>query len=139
MYVYNDGNKPLIEGAHSELETVLFHVIRITYKRSKCKSAYVLKVLIVLFWSGMVGETIQEAIANDREALRDCMDVFKEAGRKLPKPSVEAAQWRQRLPQTLYSKLTRQAQNEGVSINSLVTAIIAEAIGSRQAPSQKRR
>ena len=54
LYVYNDGNKPLIEGADSELETVLFHEIRITYKRSKCKSAYVLKVLIVLFLSGMV-------------------------------------------------------------------------------------
>ena len=33
----------------------------------------------------------------------------------------------------LYSKLTKQAENEGVSINSLVTAIIAEAIGANQA------
>ena len=78
------------------------------------------------------GETIAEAITNGREALRDCMEVFKEAGRKLPKPSIEAAQWRQRLPRTLYSKLTKQAENEGVSINSLVTAIIAEAIGAKQ-------
>jgi hypothetical protein len=38
-----------------------------------------------------------------------------------------------RLPRTLYSKLTKQAENEGVSINSLVTAIIAEAIGAKQA------
>ena len=79
------------------------------------------------------GETIEEAIANGREALRDCMDVFKESGRKLPKPSIEAAQWRQRLPRTLYSKLTKQAENEGVSINSLVTAMIAEALGAKQA------
>ena len=50
-----------------------------------------------------------------------------------PKPSIEAAQWRQRLPRTLYSKLTKHAENEGVSINSLVTAIIAEAIGAKQA------
>jgi hypothetical protein len=49
------------------------------------------------------------------------------------RPSIEAAQWRQRLPRTLYSKLTKQAENEGVSINSLVTAIIAEAIGAKQA------
>jgi len=67
------------------------------------------------------------------EALRDCIDVFRESGRKIPKPSIEAAQWRQRLPRTLYSKLTKQAQMEGVSINSLVTAIIAEAIGAKQA------
>ena len=79
------------------------------------------------------GETIEEAIANGREALLDCMEVFKESGRKIPKPSIEAAQWRQRLPRTLYSKLTKQAENEGVSINSLVTAIIAEAIGAKQA------
>ena len=79
------------------------------------------------------GETIEEAIANGREALRDCIDVFKESGRKVPKPSIEAAQWRQRLPRTLYSKLTKQAENEGVSINSLVTAMIAEAIGAKQA------
>src|ERR1700674_3928033 len=79
------------------------------------------------------GETIEEVITNGREALRDCMQVFKESGRKIPKPSIEAAQWRQRLPRTLYSKLTKQAKNEGVSINSLVTAIIAEAIGAKQA------
>lgn len=76
------------------------------------------------------GETVEEAIANGREALLDCIDVFRETGRKLPKLSIEAAQWRQRLPRTLYSKLTKQAEAEGVSINSFVTAIIAEAIGS---------
>lgn len=78
------------------------------------------------------GETIEEAISNGREALRDCIDVFRESGRKPPKPSIEAAQWRQRVPRTLYAKLTKQAQSEGVSINSFVTAIIAEAIGAKQ-------
>lgn len=84
------------------------------------------------------GDTIEGAISNGKEALRDCLDVFRETGRKLPKPSVEAAQWRQRLPRTLYSKLTRQAENEGVSINSLVTAIIAEAIGAKKARGKSR-
>lgn len=79
------------------------------------------------------GETVEEAIANGREALRDCLEVFKETGRKTPPPGIEAAQWRQRLPRTLYLKLTAQAKSEGVSINSLVTAMIAEAIGSRRA------
>lgn len=78
------------------------------------------------------GETIYEAIANGREALRDCIEVFSESGRKIPKPGIEAAQWRQRVPRTLYSKLTREAANEGVSINSFVTAIIAEAIGAKK-------
>lgn len=79
------------------------------------------------------GETIEEAIANGREALRDCLDVFRESGRNIPKPGIAAAQWRQRLPRTLYARLTQQAENEGVSINSLVTAIIAEAIGAKRA------
>jgi predicted RNase H-like HicB family nuclease len=30
------------------------------------------------------GETIEEAIANGREALRDCLHVSKESGRKAP-------------------------------------------------------
>lgn len=80
------------------------------------------------------GETIEEAIANGREALRDCIVVFSEAGRRVSKPTMtEPAQWRQRLPRTLYRKLTAQAQSEGVSINSLVTAIIAEAVGRKLA------
>jgi antitoxin HicB len=84
------------------------------------------------------GETVEEAIANAREALRDTLDVFRESGRKAPPPAIDAAQWRQRLPRTLYLKLTEQAKSEGVSINSLVTAMIAEAIGSRSRR-QKRR
>jgi antitoxin HicB len=79
------------------------------------------------------GETIEEAIQNGRKALRDCLEVFRESGRTIPKPGKDAAQWRQRLPRTLYSKLTKQAEDEGVSINSLVTAIIAEAIGAKRA------
>lgn len=38
------------------------------------------------------GKTIEEAIANGREALRDCLEVFEESGRKAPKPEVEPAQ-----------------------------------------------
>jgi len=79
------------------------------------------------------GETIEAAIANGRKALRDCLALLEETGRALPKPAaVEPAQWRQRLPRTLYIKLREQAQAEGVSINSLVTAIIAEAVGRKQ-------
>ena len=84
------------------------------------------------------GDTIPGAIANGRDALRDCIAVFEETGRVVPKPGVAAAaQWRQRLPQSLYAKLKRQAEREGVSINSFVTAIIAEAIGTKRLPVRK--
>ena len=85
------------------------------------------------------GQTIEEAISNGREALHDSLAVLRESGRKVPKPGIEAAQWRQRLPRTLYSKLTTQAEREGVSINSFVTAIIAEALGARLARPGKHR
>ena len=84
------------------------------------------------------GESIEEAIANGREALLDYLAVLKESGVKPPKPDLAPAQWRQRLPRTLYSKLTKQAESEGVSINSFVTAIIAEAIGAKQGANPKR-
>lgn len=32
------------------------------------------------------GETVQETIANGREALGDCLDVFRETGVKYPSP-----------------------------------------------------
>src|SRR5260370_11410893 len=68
------------------------------------------------------GETIAEAIANGRETLRDCLDVFRESGRNVPKPSNEAAQWRARLPRTVYTKMTKHAELQGISIKSLVSA-----------------
>jgi len=84
------------------------------------------------------GETIEDAIANGREALRDCIAVFRESGRKLPKPNAAPALWRLRLPRTLYAKLTKRAESEGVSINSLLTAIIAEAIGAKRKAQRRR-
>ena len=59
------------------------------------------------------GETIEEAIANGREALRDCMEVFRESGRKVPKPSIEAAQWRQRLPKNPLLKANETSRKRG--------------------------
>ena len=40
------------------------------------------------------GETVEEAITNGREALHDCLEVFKESGRKVPRPSIEASRRR---------------------------------------------
>lgn len=39
-------------------------------------------------------ETVEEAIAKGREALRDCIDVFSESGRKAPNLLLRL-QWRQ--------------------------------------------
>src|SRR5260370_33397506 len=71
------------------------------------------------------GETIAQAIANGREALSDCLEVFQESVRKIPKPSIEAAQWRQLVPSTLYSTFTRQVESTQVSFISFVPGLYA--------------
>jgi hypothetical protein len=76
------------------------------------------------------GETIEEAIVNGREALRDCRGI-QGIG---PHDTKTQHQGRSMAPSAaLDPVLTKQAENEGVSINSLVTAIIAEAFGAKRA------
>ncbi len=33
------------------------------------------------------GETVDEAIVNGREALRDCIEIFRQSGREVPRPA----------------------------------------------------
>jgi antitoxin HicB len=78
------------------------------------------------------GETPAEAIANGRAALRDCIQALEEFGRDVPRArAAQPAQWRQRVPRSLYVKLAKQAEAEGVSVNSFVLSIIAEAVGRK--------
>jgi antitoxin HicB len=82
------------------------------------------------------GEAPEEAIANGRDALKSALLTMKEFGDPIPKPGKSAAssgQWRQRVPKSLHSRLTARARQEGVSLNALVTAMIAEGLGKRLA------
>ncbi len=82
------------------------------------------------------GETPEEAIANGRDALKSVLLTMKEFGDTIPQPGSLAAasgQWRQRVPKSLHSRLVTRAQQEGVSLNTLVTAMIAEGLGKRRA------
>jgi antitoxin HicB len=82
------------------------------------------------------GATVEEAIVNGRDALKCCLLTMKEFGDPIPKPgSAEAAsgQFRLRVPKTIHGRLTRRAEQEGVSLNTLVTAMIAEGLGRRKA------
>ena len=82
------------------------------------------------------GETPEEAIANGRDALKSALLTMMEFGDPLPKPGGAATysgQWRQRVPKSLHSRLAARARQEGVSLNSLVTAMIAEGLGKHKA------
>lgn len=81
------------------------------------------------------GATPEEAISNLNEArelwISDCL----ENGDPVPEPvdlgHLPSGKWLQRVPRSLHRKLARLARNEGVSLNQLVTSILAEAAGFR--------
>jgi antitoxin HicB len=81
------------------------------------------------------GETPEEAIENGRDALKAALLTLKEFGDPIPAPgafNAASGQWRQRVPKTLHARLVERAKQEGVSLNTLVTAMIAEGLGQRQ-------
>ena len=80
------------------------------------------------------GETAEEAIANGRDALKSMLLTMREFGDPIPTPGAFAGasgQWRQRIPKSLHARLAARAREEGVSLNTLVTAMIAEGLGVR--------
>jgi len=79
------------------------------------------------------GETPEEAIRNGEDALAAWLATAKEFGDAIPKPGeTQSAKFVQRLPKSLHRRLRTRAKQEGVSLNTLVTAIIAEALGRRE-------
>lgn len=56
-----------------------------------------------------------------------------EHGDPIPKPGEAGGQWRQRVPRSIHVRLVVKARQEGVSLNTLVMAMIAQALGRRRA------
>ena len=78
------------------------------------------------------GSTPEEAIANGRDALKSVLLTKLEFKDPIPKPGAFAAasgQFRQRIPKSLHARLVARASQEGVSLNTLVTAFTAEGLG----------
>ena len=81
------------------------------------------------------GDTELDALSNLRDNMRVWIGDAIEAGDTVPEPAEEAAlpsgKWLQRVPRSLHMKLIRLAKEEGVSLNQLVTAALAEAVGNK--------
>lgn len=76
------------------------------------------------------GETPEEAIANGRDALKSTLLTLRELKGHIPGPDQWASgQWRQRVPRSLHARLIERAHQDQVSLNMLVTAMIAEGLG----------
>ncbi len=78
------------------------------------------------------GETVDEAIHNGRDAIHCWLHAAQESGRSIPKPGdfeLQSGKWVQRVPKSLHCRLAEKAKAEGVSLNTLVIAMISEALG----------
>ena len=86
------------------------------------------------------GETAADAIAHGRDAFESWVSARTDAGKPIPDPAYrpEAApaasgRFVTRLPKSVHAKLAERAKAEGVSLNTLVLAFIAEGLGRRSA------
>ena len=76
-----------------------------------------------------------EAIANGRDALKSVLLTMTEFGDPIPNPAGIAnssGQWRHRIPKSPHARLVNRAAREGVSLSTLVTAMIVEGLGIRK-------
>jgi antitoxin HicB len=81
------------------------------------------------------GETPEEAMKNGRDALRSALRTLREFGDPVPRPGsfgASSGQWRQRVPKSLHARLEARTAQEGVSLNTLVTALLAEGLEGRR-------
>jgi len=78
------------------------------------------------------GETEEEAIVNGRQALAASLSALKAEGFPVPKPNsggIASGKFVTRVPKTVHAQLSARAKSEGVSLNALVLAFIADGLG----------
>ena len=81
------------------------------------------------------GETVKEAIANGHDALKATIAALDAKGLPVPAPNsggVASGKFVARVPKTIHAQLATRAKAEGVSLNTLVLAFIAEGLGRRE-------
>jgi antitoxin HicB len=75
------------------------------------------------------GYSIEEAIKNAQEALELTIDTMKKHKIPLPKPKTGfSGQFNVRVPKDLHRELVRKAEEEGVSLNALITYFLSQSI-----------
>ena len=82
------------------------------------------------------GETIAAAIENGMDALQETIAALESLNMPVPEPGSGGSfsgKFIQRVPKSIHARLVVRAKQEGVSMNSLVTSILAESLGRREA------
>jgi len=86
------------------------------------------------------GATEFEAIADGCEAFISTVSAMMDMGQEIPVPAFKSEDFTPasasgkvlaRLPRSMHMQLTARAKTEGVSLNALVLAFIAEGLGRR--------
>lgn len=83
------------------------------------------------------GETLEQALVNGKDAFNGWIAAQVDMGRQIPVPTHydeegKPVKFVQRLPRSLHASLQTRARAEGVSINTLVLALIAEGLGRHE-------
>ena len=86
------------------------------------------------------GATEAEAVANGKDAFKAWVAARTDAAKEIPEPLYRpdnvpevSGKFVTRLPKSVHAKLTERAKAEGVSLNTLVLALVAEGLGRRAA------
>lgn len=82
------------------------------------------------------GETVEEAMANGRDALSGMIATLAALGHPVPPPGsggLASGKFVARVPKSIHAQLAIRAKAEGVSLNALVLTFIAEGLGRRLA------
>lgn len=82
------------------------------------------------------GETVEEALMEGDDAVTAWIRSAQEDGVSIPEPNSlhkYSGQWRIRVPKSLHAQLDSKAKSEGVSLNTLAVALLAEGVGRKNA------
>jgi len=82
------------------------------------------------------GETPEEAIRESETALELFLEAYSEKKKPLPEPNVlkeYSGQIRARLPKSLHERLAVRAEEEGVSLNTLMIQLLSEGVSVLEA------
>jgi antitoxin HicB len=77
------------------------------------------------------GETLDETVENGKGAVQAWIAAAKEMNRAIPKPGElenQSGKWVQRVPKSIHLRLVHRAQEEGVSLNTLVIMLLSESL-----------
>lgn len=81
------------------------------------------------------GDTPEEAAAELTGVMGEVVELHKEEGLSLPEPQklvVHSGQLRLRLPKSLHQRLSLRAEQEDVSLNTLIVAYVAAGLEGRR-------